>query len=127
MKNTLNSAGDSTLSRMASNKFVSPAISRNTILDTPSTSPVCPTETVEVRIAMLRETAEILETSAKNLHDRLLSVMVPAGPVPSEGQDLRDQAPKPVRCDVVESLARVDSRLQTINAILAEIIAKLRL
>jgi len=75
---------------------------------------------------MLRETAELLEASAKNLHDRLLSVMVPVVPEePSEGQDLRDQAPRPVRCDVVESLARIDSRLKTTNAILDEIINKL--
>jgi len=80
---------------------------------------------VEGRIAMLRETAELLEASAKNLHDRLLSVMVPVGPEPSEGQDLRDQVPNPVRCDVVESLARIDSRLKTTNAILDEIINKL--
>lgn len=119
------SASALTRSTTASTGPASPGISRNTLLDTPSTSPECRDETVEGRIAMLRETAELLEASAKNLHDRLLSVMVPVVPEPSEGQDLRDQAPRPVRCDVVESLARIDSRLKTTNAILDEIINKL--
>lgn len=76
---------------------------------------------------MLRETAELLEASAKNLHDRLISVMVPAGPEPSEGQDRLPQPPNPARCDVVESLARIENRLANINALLAETIEKIRL
>lgn len=104
---------------MPSTGTASPGTAWNTPRDTPSTSLECLNESVEGRIAILRETAEHLEATAKNLHDRLESVMVNF--VPPEMQDVLTK-PEPTRCALSQSIARITQSLESTHSLLTQIL-----